>query len=597
MGLLGKLLLPILIGVFSFAIVIHFYWGESLQNDKKETTLLQEIRVLKTLEPSLIRSLLAGDLAALHSSLSHTHRIHKDRWKQLVLKNQDGIQVYPFKKTTLLANKNHISLSHQLLVDNENVGNIQLTIDVTQELQIEKKRIFNLELITLLLFSVVGLASAFWQNLVIRKPILRLEKAASQLANGDYKIQLPHEGNDEISNLTVAFNTMGEELWRTTLNLQALVQTSQASEVRISTVLNNIADGIITIDEAGVIESFTLAASKIFGYTEEEVKGKNIMLLMPEAYKKPHSEGLQRYIKDSNKTIIGNRVEVEGQRKNGDVFPLELSINEMKIGSQRLFSGIARDITKRKQAEKFKNEFVSTVSHELRTPLTSISGSLRLINGGVLGHIPPQVKDMLVVANNNTDRLLLLINDILDMQKIEAGNMAFTPRIMEVAPFIEQTIEINRDYAEQFSINLKIINNQQGIQINADSDRLMQVLCNLISNAVKFSPNGSTVELNSIAIDGHINISVTDHGTGIPSSFHDKIFEKFTQADSTNTRKTGSTGLGLSISKAIIEKHEGELGFSTEEGVGTCFWFKLPIVHHEEKGNIENKAQPVATTE
>jgi nitrogen fixation/metabolism regulation signal transduction histidine kinase len=300
MGLRGKLLLPILIGVVAFAIVIHFYWGESLQNDKRKTILSQELGVLKTLEPSLTRSLLAGDLAALHSSLSHTHEIHKHHWKQVILRNQDGIQVYPLKKTPLLNDSNYIELSHALVVDNEKIGDIQLIIDVTQELQIEKQRIFNLEILALLLFSVIGLVSAFWQNSVIRKPVLRLEKAASRMAGGDYKIQLPHEGNDEISSLTVAFNTMGDELWRTTRSLQELVQISRVNEIRISTVLNNIADGIITIDEAGNILSFTPAATSIFGYTEEEVKDKNVTVLMPESYKKNHIEGLQRHLKDGS---------------------------------------------------------------------------------------------------------------------------------------------------------------------------------------------------------------------------------------------------------------------------------------------------------
>jgi len=592
MGLRGKLLLPILLGVVAFAIVIHFYWGESLQNDKRKAILSQELGVLKTLEPSITRSLLAGDLAALHSSLLHTHEIHKNHWEQITLKNQDGIQVYPIEKLPALSGSNYITLSHPLLVDNENIGDIQLIIDVTQELQIEKKRIFNLEILALLLFAAIGLVSAFWQNSVIRKPVLRLEKAASRMASGDYKIQLPHEGNDEISSLTVAFNTMGDELWRTTNSLQELVQVSRVNEVRISTVLNNIADGIITIDEAGNIVSFTPAATNIFGYTEEEVEGKSVTLLMPESYKKNHIKGLQRHLKDGSKTIIGSRVEIEGKRKNGEVFPLELSINEMKVGDQILFSGIARDITKRKRAEKLKDEFVSTVSHELRTPLTSISGSLGLINGGALGEVSPQVKEMLTVANNNADRLLLLINDILDMQKIEAGNMEFNPQLMEVAPLIEQATEINQAYAEKLNINLKIINNQQNVYVNADSDRLMQVLCNLISNAAKFSPTGNTVELKSIVMDTHINISVTDHGSGIPASFQEKLFEKFTQADSSNTRKPGSTGLGLSISKAIIEKHDGEIGYSTEEGAGTCFWFKLLIVPHEERANYLKKVSP-----
>jgi signal transduction histidine kinase len=288
-------------------------------------------------------------------------------------------------------------------------------------------------------------------------------------------------------------------------------------------------------------------------------------------------------------------VEIEGKRKNGEVFPLELSINEMKIGKQTLFSGIARDITKRKRAEKLKDEFVSTVSHELRTPLTSISGSLELINGGALGEVSPQVKEMLIIANNNSDRLLLLINDILDMQKIEAGNMEFNPNLVEVAPLIEQAAEINQAYAEKLNIKLKIINNQRNAYVHADSDRLMQVLSNLISNAAKFSPAGNTVELSSIVIDTHISICVTDHGSGIPASFQEKLFEKFTQADASNTRKPGSTGLGLSISKTIVEKHKGEIGFSTEEGVGTCFWFKLLIVPHKGQTNDQKKVSPVTT--
>jgi len=581
MGLRSKLLLPILLGFVGFAIVIHFYWGASLQDDKRNSILSQESALLKTLEPGINRSLLAGDLAALHNTLDYTSSTHNERWIQVVLLNNQEQRLYPFKEPKPLAANNHTQLTHPLIWDDEKIGSIQLTLDLTKELQIEKRRIFNFELFTLLLFALLGLISATWQNFVIQKPIQRLEKAATRLANGDYRTRLPDEGNDELANLTRAFNTMGSNLSRSTNSLKEMAQIARTNEVRTSTVLNNIADGIITIDKLGTIESFTPAASHIFGYSEGEIKGKNVSLLIPEKYQDEHFKGMQRYHKSGYSNIIGKRIETEGKRKNGEIFPLELSINEMKFDDHHLFSGIARDITEHHRIAILKDEFVSTVSHELRTPLTSISGSLGLINGGALGEVPEKVKEMLILAGNNTERLLLLVNDILDMQKVEAGDMDFSPKIMELFPFIEQALDANKGYAERLNVKLVITENCHDIYSHADADRLMQVMCNLISNAAKFSPPGNIVEISSIPNGSNIRISVTDHGPGIPADFQSKLFDKFTQGNSTNTRKPGGTGLGLSISKAIVERHDGEIGFTTEEGVGTSFWFTLPIATHE----------------
>ena len=212
MGLRSKLLLPIIFGFVGFSIVIHFYWGASLQADKRDSILSQEKVLLEILEPSINRALLAGDLAALHSMLDHTSSTPKERWVQAILLNNEEQRLYPFKEPRAITSNTHTLLTHTLIWNNETIGSIQLTLDLTQELQVEKERIFHFELFTLLLFALLGVISATWQNFVIRRPVQRLEKAATQLAGGNYKARLSDEGNDELANLARAFNTIGSNL-------------------------------------------------------------------------------------------------------------------------------------------------------------------------------------------------------------------------------------------------------------------------------------------------------------------------------------------------------------------------------------------------
>ena len=235
-----------------------------------------------------------------------------------------------------------------------------------------------------------------------------------------------------------------------------------------------------------------------------------------------------------------------------------------------------RDITDRKNIDRMKNEFVSTVSHELRTPLTSIRGSLGLIIGGVAGELPPQAKSLIEIAYKNSERLVLLINDILDIEKIESGKMVFHFKPLGIVPLLEQAIEANRGYGMQFGVQFVLEPSPLGIQVNGDCDRLTQVLTNLLSNAAKFSPRDSTVHISIAPHADAIRIAVRDRGPGIPEEFRSHIFQKFAQADSSDARQKGGTGLGLSISKAIIEKHGGQIGFETEKGIGTTFYFDLP---------------------
>ena len=238
---------------------------------------------------------------------------------------------------------------------------------------------------------------------------------------------------------------------------------------------------------------------------------------------------------------------------------------------------LVREINERKQAEKVKNEFTSTVSHELRTPLTSIKGSLGLIKSGAIGPLPDKQLSMINIAYANCDRLVLLINDILDMEKIEAGKMDFHMEPMEVVSLVEDAIEANQGYGEEHGVTFVKAVMDEKILANGDRNRLMQVLSNLMSNAAKFSPSEEQVELSVTHNGNTIRIAVKDNGLGIPDEFRESIFEKFSQVDSSDTRKEGESGMGLSITRAIVEQHGGVIDFDSEVGVGSTFFFTLPI--------------------
>lgn len=250
--------------------------------------------------------------------------------------------------------------------------------------------------------------------------------------------------------------------------------------------------------------------------------------------------------------------------------------------------GFARDITERKEIDKIKNEFVSTVSHELRTPLTSLSGAIELVLGGKMGEFSDKIRSLLNMAYNNSIRLTNLINDILDIEKIEAGKMDFEIKTLELMPLVNQAVQLNHQFAQKFNVEIKLMEASPNVFVQVDSDRLTQVLTNLLSNAIKFSLPNSYVEISVFRVNDNVRISVTNYGAEIPQAFKNKIFQKFAQADSSDSRQKGGTGLGLNISKLIIEKMNGQIDFVSKNNK-TTFYFDLPEFINKQKGTIDEK--------
>ncbi len=240
------------------------------------------------------------------------------------------------------------------------------------------------------------------------------------------------------------------------------------------------------------------------------------------------------------------------------------------------FFSMGNDITELKRMDRVKSEFVSTVSHELRTPLTSIRGSLGLVWGGVTGELPEKAKGLIGIAKNNCERLIRLINDILDIEKIESSQLRLELQALELAPLMEQVVAANEGFATQHNVKLQLHTTSAPIWVHVDSDRLIQVVTNLLSNAIKFSPEQGLVQIVVAGKPGRARVEISDKGPGIPEEFRHRIFQKFSQADSSDTRQKGGTGLGLNISKAILECMDGSIGFTTESSVGTTFFFELP---------------------
>jgi len=354
------------------------------------------------------------------------------------------------------------------------------------------------------------------------------------------------------------------------------VKCKQAEEEikKFKTISDNANYGVAMLDLDGRITYANEHYAAMHGYSSEEVVGKALNIFLDDG----QLEEIEQINRELEENGSYSSQEIRHKRKNGSVFPAltnGLIIKDEK-GKPLFMSLTTVDITESKRAEIMKDEFISTASHELRTPVTSIHASLGLVLGGVAGELPEPAKKLLNIAYSNSERLINLINDVLDMEKLDLNKMELRPEPMELMPLVEQALEDSVVYAMQFEVSVVLKVALSGVKVNVDSDRIMQVFANLLSNAVKFSPSNGIVEVTVSRHEKAVRVAITDHGPGIPDEFRDNIFQRYVQANYSNNRRKGGIGLGLSIAKAIVEKHNGQIDFDTEVGVGSTFYFDLP---------------------
>jgi PAS domain S-box-containing protein len=354
---------------------------------------------------------------------------------------------------------------------------------------------------------------------------------------------------------------------------QEIEKALRESENRANAIFENAVDGVITFNEDNFIETVNPAAEIIFGYTAEELKSLHVHHLMLLAPDGDDTEAARTASRQPGLWLV------TGWRKDGEAFPIELTISPIELNARTIYTGIIRDVTERTRLDRMKREFVSVVSHELRTPLTSIRGSLALLNTSAVGELPPRAKSMVAIGLQNSERLVRLINDILDIEKIESGKMEFTCEPLRIGALLETAVQENKAFLDEYQVEARV-EDSAGLDLAVEGDhgRLMQVLANLISNAAKNSPENGCITLGAEPGENTVRVWVKDDGPGVPESFRKQIFRKFSQADASDTRKKGGTGLGLCITKAIIDQHKGSIDFESVAGEGTTFYFDLPIL-------------------
>ncbi len=343
-------------------------------------------------------------------------------------------------------------------------------------------------------------------------------------------------------------------------------------------ILNAAGEGICGINLEGITTFVNPAAARMLGWSPQEVVGRSLHEAVRHSWSdgSPCAVGGCSILQAMREACVRQGSDEIFWRRDGTFFPVEYVSTPLREKGQIVGAVIVfRDITERRAIERMKDEFISVAGHELRTPLTSIRGALGLVASGKLGALPPKCQRMIDIAVTNTDRLVRLINDILDLERIEAGKILMSMQDCDAANLMSQAADVMQTMAEKAGVTLKV--QPRHVRLRADPDRIIQTLTNLLSNAIKFSPAGSTVRLSVSRDHSAVVFKVEDRGRGIPSDKLDKIFGRFEQVDASDSREKGGTGLGLAICRSIADQHGGRIWVESELGKGSTFFLALPV--------------------
>ena len=398
-----------------------------------------------------------------------------------------------------------------------------------------------------------------------------------------------------------------EQVLIRTKELKEKEQEAQENAKRLDQIMDTAAEGIITSDISGTIESFNHASEDIFGFTAKEIIGKNIDLLIPGSLKHKHSEYVDKYIETGQSEIVGVGREVQAQRKDGSVFPASIAISDMQFNHKRIFTAIIHDITPikenesalieaKEEAEKadlVKSEFLSSMSHDLRTPLNAVLGYGQLLEGNPSEPLTKDQSEYVEQILNGGKHLLNLINDILDLAKIEADKVELFIEELDLHSILDECIILIQPLAEEHNIQINDnYKNQDNKFIKADNTRIKQILLNILSNAIKYNKKNGSITIEHQIIDKNkLRINIKDTGLGIADDKQINMFTPFFRVNANNSSAEG-TGIGLTISKKLIEIMNGSINFVSKIGKGSTFWIEIPLIER-----VENQQDNLITNQ
>jgi PAS domain S-box-containing protein len=442
-----------------------------------------------------------------------------------------------------------------------------------------------------LLFSLAGAFVAGW----ITRPLKRLAHAARNLQGGSQLEMARASGYEEVRELADSLNRLvtdlvqrREDLERLNANLESRVTDRtvelalalaevQASARSVRTIIDIAQDAYMGIDLDGYVVDWNARAAAMFGLTRAEALNSHVERVVPERYRESVRKSLRAFAETGELGLLGHRVERVVVDRHGSEIPIEMTLDLVESGERPFFSIFLHDISLRKNVDRMKDEFIGTVSHELRTPLTSMRVSLSLLATGTAGTLDDDAQELVGIAHRQCERLVRLVDDMLDIQKIENNALVLRTVRSPLLPLVEDAVGVMRGLAGERGVTLACAcacaDGNGDITADVDRDRMQQVLTNLLSNAIKFSPSGSLVQVTVAATADSARISVADQGRGIPAHFRGRIFQRFAHQGA-----NGGSGLGLSICKGIVEEHGGQLSFVSVEGEGTTFHIDLPGV-------------------
>ena len=507
-------------------------------------------------------------------------------------------------------NRRHLEVTRDIYFDGQRIGRLYIASDARD--LIARMKSYALVAAAILLASLlVALTLSSRLQKILAAPILHLATTADRVRRDrDYSLRATLSGRrtaHEIELVTSAFNDMlaeiqtrDGELQRHRHDLEAVVG-SRTTALRVANselltardaaqriadqnerlslhkhrILNTVVEGLFELDEDGDVTFINRAAAGMLGYDAEELIGKSLHTLI-------HADG------DSGPSLADCKVcssalvqtmragrNVLFATRTGTSFPVEFTTSAMPAESGA--TGVVvtfRDITEQIVVERMKDEFVSTVSHELRTPLTSIRGALGLLDSGLMGSVPDRAHRMLEIALTNTDRLVRLINDILDLEKMSTGGVDLHRKFVPASMLMRDAIDVIQNLADKGSVLVTLAVEETSLWV--DPDRIVQTLTNLLGNAVKFSPPGTTVRLTGATEGSSFAFRISDEGRGIPAAKLESIFERFKQVDASDSRDKGGSGLGLAICRSIVTAHGGRIWAESQSGQGSTFQFTVP---------------------